>query len=248
MMAGFWTRIFGRGVPVAPAPKAEAATVEEPEQAGRVFSRLVSKMLCGECDLLFEVSVVGMEPGDAVHCPGCGKAGVVDPALFPTLEAQIAQHLEEAGHVERGSPRLSAISHYVRMHNRLPQAAERENQMSARNARFADAKYFPVAIVGESNFQRDIADCTEGGLVRIFHESDNPYDDRALVVKNHKGRPIGYLPRDSFVHRALLDEGQDFEAGIRAIVSKKGSSGVVIEIAFGGRTGQTVQQCHFQPR
>lgn len=117
--------------------------------------------------------------------------------------------------------------------------------MKDRILSFANARYFPIALVGESNFQPAIFRSQEGFVAKIYHEVDNPYDDRALVVKNRDDETIGYIPRDSFLHRALLDERQDCDAEIKAITEKRGTAGVVISVGI-VKNGHTVAQCEFQ--
>ena len=106
---------------------------------------------------------------------------------------------------------------------------------------------FPIALVGESFFQAEIARCEEGELLGIWHEHNNPYDKRALVVKSARGRPIGYVPRESFAKRALLDEGQGCSATIKEIATARGKSGVVIELELLGR-GAPIERCAFESR
>ena len=84
-------------------------------------------------------------------------------------------------------------------------------------------KSYPVALVGESNYQHAIASVGEGEDVLLWHEPDNPYDPRAIAAVCH-GDTIGYLPQGHWLGRALLDEGK----GVRARIGRceRGASGL----------------------
>lgn len=90
---------------------------------------------------------------------------------------------------------------------------------------------YNVGLVGESNYQRAIAQCREGETVFLFRQPDNPYDERAIVVVSGRGATIGYIGRDSFLHRAVHDEDQGCTAEIVAIRDGgKRMLGVVIAV------------------
>lgn len=43
----------------------------------------------------------------------------------------------------------------------------------------------------------------------FFREPDNPYDDRAIVIKNFDGVKVGYVPKeDNVVFSRLMDAGK----------------------------------------
>lgn len=93
------------------------------------------------------------------------------------------------------------------------------------------ARTYNIGIVGESNYQDAIRSCAQGDPVLVQLEPDNPYDDRALAVVRTDGRVIGYIPRDSFLQRAVHREGQGCIAEIAAIrVGREAMRGVVIEV------------------
>lgn len=92
-------------------------------------------------------------------------------------------------------------------------------------------KAYKIGIVGERNYQDAIRSCAQGDPVLVEREPDNPYDDRALAVTRADGRVIGYIPRDSFLQRAVHDEGRGCIAEISAIrVGGEAMRGVVIEV------------------
>jgi hypothetical protein len=113
----------------------------------------------------------------------------------------------------------------------------------------APKKAFPIGIVGESKYQRSIAACHEEDEVLIWHEADNPYDERALAV-TARGETIGYIPRDSFLHRGLLDEKQACSARIMKLQRghERGNTGVVIEVELLGRGEAPLAQRGYEDR
>ena len=49
----------------------------------------------------------------------------------------------------------------------------------------------------------------EGDCLDFFREPDNPYDNRAIVVKTADGVKIGYVPKvDNIVFSRLMDAGK----------------------------------------
>lgn len=98
---------------------------------------------------------------------------------------------------------------------------------------------YPVALVGERNYQDAIAAIGEGEEVVLFHEPDNPYDDRAIAVVCH-GDTIGYLPRDCWLGEALIDEGKPVSARVARLSSgTSGVTGVTIEARLAGEPLRT---------
>lgn len=93
------------------------------------------------------------------------------------------------------------------------------------------AKTYPLSLVGEQHYQAAIAGCREGDPAQVWHEPDNPHDERALAVSDAGGRTLGYLPRDSFAHTALLDEGRGCRAKIlRLFTAERGHTRVSLEL------------------
>lgn len=49
----------------------------------------------------------------------------------------------------------------------------------------------------------------EGTEVRFFREPENPYDNKAIVVKDKDGNKLGYIPRDkNEIISRLMDAGK----------------------------------------
>lgn len=76
---------------------------------------------------------------------------------------------------------------------------------------------YPVPLVGEQHYRAAVDGCSEGDDALVWHESDNPYDDRALAVTDGRGRTLGYVPKDSWLREALFDEGKGCEATILSV-------------------------------
>ncbi len=104
---------------------------------------------------------------------------------------------------------------------------------------------YPVAIVGKQHYQRAIAAIGEADDVVLLHEPDNPYDDRAIAVVCH-GDTIGYLPRDCWLARALIDEGKPVSARVARLSNdEQGIIGVTIEARL---PGEPLRDRSFQRR
>lgn len=77
-------------------------------------------------------------------------------------------------------------------------------------------KAYPVRLVGTRSYVDAIARARSGDRVAILRERGNPYDAEALVAVNADGETLGYIPRDNWLRRALVDEGR----GCRAVVDE----------------------------
>ncbi|MGX7926488.1 HIRAN domain-containing protein [Tsuneonella sp. HG094] len=104
-------------------------------------------------------------------------------------------------------------------------------------------KSYSVGIVGESNYQAAIRNLREGERVFLQPEPDNPHDPRAIAVRDGEGQTIGYIPRDSWLTGAIIDEGK----GSRALVERidggdrgRPSLGVVLAVELGEKGAPVV--------
>jgi hypothetical protein len=101
-------------------------------------------------------------------------------------------------------------------------------------------KLYPVGIVGESNFQDAVKSTNLSDYVDIVIERENPHAENgvALRVDNMDGDTIGYVPADSWLRRAILEDG----SGCLARVSGKAGRpvGIVIEVQLGPEEVPTV--------
>lgn len=95
------------------------------------------------------------------------------------------------------------------------------------------AASYPVGIVGEKNYQPAIRRCREGEAVSLIREPSNPYDSRAIAAVCARGRTLGYIANDSFLHRAVWKEKKGCTAQIRSIALRNGGLlGVVLDVQF----------------
>jgi hypothetical protein len=95
---------------------------------------------------------------------------------------------------------------------------------------------YTVHLVGEANYQAAIANLSAGDPVTIEHEPDNPHDPRALRCADVTGATIGYIERDSWLARAMIDQKTAIRAGVKAIIGgEKGkpTRGVVLTVLTG---------------
>ena len=50
---------------------------------------------------------------------------------------------------------------------------------------------------------------TIGKRVKFFRKPDNPYDEKAIVLRDEKGNKLGYIPRDkNEILSRLMDGGK----------------------------------------
>lgn len=110
----------------------------------------------------------------------------------------------------------------------------RTSALGKTKASEASLKVYPVGLTGESNYQEGIARTHPGEVARVFHEHDNPYDSRALRVENNIGDILGYIPKGSWLQRAVHDDGLGLAATIKSISDGNGSGmfGVVLDVTL----------------
>lgn len=80
-----------------------------------------------------------------------------------------------------------------------------------------DDGIFYQRIVGVSHYQDALEQCRPGQPVRLVHEPDNPHDEMAIKVETFEGRALGYLPRRSWLHVAIHEQGRGVSATIASI-------------------------------
>ena len=75
-----------------------------------------------------------------------------------------------------------------------------------------DIFLFDTYVAGTSfveNMEELEPELKEGDRLEFFREPDNPYDSKAIVIKNEGGKKIGYVPRnDNRVFARLMDAGK----------------------------------------
>ncbi len=93
------------------------------------------------------------------------------------------------------------------------------------------AKPYPIRLVGTRNYLAAIAAIGEGDVVQVRRENGNPHDPDALVVLDNDGARLGYIQRDSWLKRALIDEEKGCHAKVEAI---EAGAGVTIAVLLTG--------------
>lgn len=74
-----------------------------------------------------------------------------------------------------------------------------------------------LKLVGVSFYQEALGRCSAGEAVRFVHEPDNPHDEMALRVVSVLNETIGYVPRRSWLHRLIHEQGRGVSAVLASI-------------------------------
>jgi len=94
-------------------------------------------------------------------------------------------------------------------------------------------RQYRVGLVGESNYQSAVKRAKIGMPVDLVHEPANPHDKTAISARIPGGATIGYVPRDSWMKRAILDEDWIIRARVGAINGEQmGNLGVVLDLVM----------------
>jgi len=96
------------------------------------------------------------------------------------------------------------------------------------------ASTYTVRLVGHRNYQDVIEECEVEERVTLWHEPDNPFDEEAIAATTVAGKTIGYVPRNSWLHRALLDEGKGYVAAIHQLEGPDDSRKLSIVVQLTG--------------
>lgn len=95
---------------------------------------------------------------------------------------------------------------------------------------------YSVTLAGTSHYQDAIGRAQEGERVDLVPEPSNRFDRSAVAAITEFGEFIGYLPRDTFLKRMMLEEGKAVYALLQ---SKHGgwgdkpTMGVTLEVVTG---------------
>ncbi len=79
------------------------------------------------------------------------------------------------------------------------------------------ARAYPVRLAGTRGYQAAIAAAAPGDPVQLLCETGNPFDADAIAVTDARGATLGYIPRDSWVQRAVAREGKGATASIETL-------------------------------
>lgn len=89
-----------------------------------------------------------------------------------------------------------------------------------------------IGIVGESNYQPAIKQVRSGQTVELVAEPANPYDSRAISAQAG-GQTIGYLPRDCWLTKVMIDQEKPVTAVIEEVTggeAGKPALGIVLRV------------------
>jgi len=92
---------------------------------------------------------------------------------------------------------------------------------------------YTVHLVGEANFQAAIRGIRAGTPVKLTPEPENPHDPRAIKAVVNGTDTIGYVERDSWLTRVMIDEGTSVASRVHEVIggeAGKPSLGVVLEV------------------
>ncbi len=92
---------------------------------------------------------------------------------------------------------------------------------------------YTVSIVGELHCQKQIKSARIGEPVEFVPEPLNKFDSRAIKVTTCDGSALGYLERNGWLTRVILDDKTEVRASIRDItggVRGKPSRGVILTV------------------
>lgn len=78
-------------------------------------------------------------------------------------------------------------------------------------------KRYKVGLAGESNYRAAVSRMRPGMPVDLVPEPDNAYDPRAIRAAGPDGETIGYVPKGSWLTRAMLDEDWDVRARVASV-------------------------------
>lgn len=89
-------------------------------------------------------------------------------------------------------------------------------------------KAYPVSLVGTQRYPEATSWAAVGDPVTLLREPDNPHDGEAIVAVDGEGRTLGYVPRTSWLRRALIEE----EKGARVVVAEADFGGLVVSVTL----------------
>lgn len=100
---------------------------------------------------------------------------------------------------------------------------------------------YMAGLVGEQHHRAAVERCRAGDVVTLVHEQGNPHDSNALAVLSAHAERIGYIARDHWLRRAVIEDGQGCTAVIvSADPGNRGFREVVIQVRLGGPPVKTI--------
>lgn len=95
---------------------------------------------------------------------------------------------------------------------------------------------YTVHLVGEANFHDVVSRLASGMAAKLVPEPTNEHDPRAIKAITASGETIGYVEKESWLTRAMLDDHTPVASRIMEIIggdAAKPSRGVVLEVLTG---------------
>lgn len=87
-------------------------------------------------------------------------------------------------------------------------------------------KAYPIRLVGTRSYAMAVGRAAAGDAAQLLCEDGNPFDQDAIVAVDGEGDTLGYVPRESWLHRALIEE----EKGAAAIVEAAEDGGITLSV------------------
>ena len=173
---------------------------------------------CTACAHQFRTSVLGIEEGFTITCPACSTTRALSTDecddVRGELEDEITFELEDL-ELDPDEDELD----FIFAHGRWPKASEKPTVG------------YPVGLAWENLYADAVARAKPGQHVELHPEPDNPHDPLAIAVLNGDGEHLGYIPRKSFVRKALLEEDQKITAKIWKVEKgKDGNTEIVLDV------------------
>lgn len=129
--------------------------------------------------------------------------------------------------VTTGDPGDTLSTYHDEWHQRITQGLPRQHSQLG--------KAYRVNVVGESYRQAEISRTKVGQGIRLLHDARNSFDTRAIMVVTTNDEQIGFLPRNGWLTRALLDEQCDYVARIAEIhpkTSERAFAAVILDVTL----------------
>ena len=103
---------------------------------------------------------------------------------------------------------------------------------------------YPVALVGTVHYQDELTRRSAGDPITIEHEPENPYDEGALAAVGPTGEVLGYVPRDSWLRAAVLEQGKGCSATIEGL--ERATNGLIGAVLYVTLSGDRVREREYK--
>lgn len=101
---------------------------------------------------------------------------------------------------------------------------------------------YMAGLVGEQHHAAAVNRCFVGEPVTLVHEQGNPHDAKALAALSSRGERLGYIARDHWLRRAVMEDGDGCTAVIAGVdLGHRGFREVVLQVRLGGPPVKAVQ-------